>query len=202
MSPSRRLPPPPALSGRRLYFVQRPNSVQSSISLGNVAIKRSDPRWYELTLANTVYGGAFNSRIVRNIREEKGYTYSPASIMTGFADAGFYRFAADVRNDVTGATLAEVFKEIDKLRAEGSGGAELQGAKSYLRGIFPIQTATQGGLRAGVEYGVCLRPAQGLSRDVRRQDFRPHAGAGQERRQRAARLRELASSSSSATMRR
>ena len=136
----------PPLSGRHLYFVQRPNSVQSSISLGNVAVKRSDPRWYELTMANTVYGGAFNSRIVRNIREEKGYTYSPASILTGFADAGFYRFAADVRNDVTGAALTEVFKEIDKLRAEGSSGAELQGAKSYVRGIFPIQTATQGGL--------------------------------------------------------
>ena len=68
-----------ALSGRHVYFVQRPNSVQSSIALGNVAIKRSDPRWYELTLANTIYGGAFNSRIVRNIREEKGYTYSPGS---------------------------------------------------------------------------------------------------------------------------
>jgi len=136
----------PPLSGRHLYFVQRPNSVQSSISLGNIAIKRSDPRWFELMLANTVYGGAFNSRIVRNIREEKGYTYSPQSALTGFADAGFYRFAADVRNEVTGATLTEVFKEIDKLRAEGSSGAELQGAKSYVRGIFPIQTATQGGL--------------------------------------------------------
>jgi zinc protease len=139
---------PPALSGRRVYFVQRPNSIQSSITLGNIAVKRSDPRWYELTLANTIYGGAFNSRIVRNIREEKGYTYSPASILTGFANAGFYRFAADVRNEVTGATLTEVFKEIDKLRAEGSDGAELQGAKSYLRGIFPIQTATQNGLSA------------------------------------------------------
>ncbi|HEV2985704.1 MAG TPA: pitrilysin family protein [Vicinamibacterales bacterium] len=137
---------PPALSGRHLYFVQRPNSVQSSIALGNFAIKRGDPRWYELTLANTIYGGAFNSRIVRNIREEKGYTYSPQSALTGFADAGFYRFAADVRNDVTGATLTEVFKEIEKLRAEGSSGAELQGAKSYLRGLFPIQTATQSGL--------------------------------------------------------
>ena len=136
----------PPLTGRHLYFVQRPNSVQSSIALGNVAVKRSDPRWFELTLANTIYGGAFNSRIVRNIREEKGYTYSPQSALTGFADAGFYRFAADVRNDVTGATLTEVFKEIDKLRAEGSSGTELQGAKSYLRGIFPIQTATQGGL--------------------------------------------------------
>jgi len=140
--------PPPPLMGRKVFFVQRPNSVQSSISLGNVAAKRSDPRWFELTLANTIYGGAFNSRIVRNIREEKGYTYSPQSSLTGFADAGFYRFAADVRNEVTGATLMEVFKEIDTLRAEGSDGTELQGAKSYLRGIFPIQTASQTGLSA------------------------------------------------------
>ncbi len=139
---------PPALSGRRVFFVQRPNSIQSSIALGNFAVKRSDPRWFELTLANTIYGGAFNSRIVRNIREEKGYTYSPQSSITGFANAGFYRFAADVRNEVTGPTLTEVYKEIDKLRAEGSDGAELQGAKSYLRGIFPIQTASQAGLSA------------------------------------------------------
>jgi len=137
---------PPALTGRRVYFVQRPNSIQSSISIGNLAPKRSDPRWFELTLANTVFGGAFNSRIVRNIREEKGYTYSPGSAMTGFADAGFYRFNADVRNEVTGPTITEVFKEIDLMRARGSEGAELQGAKAYLRGLFPIQTATQGGL--------------------------------------------------------
>jgi zinc protease len=136
----------PALGGRHVYFVQRPNSIQSSISVGNMAIKRGDSRWYELSLANTIFGGAFNSRIIRNIREEKGYTYSPGSALTGFADAGFYRFSADVRNEVTGATLAEVFKEIDKMRAGGSDGAELQGAKQYMRGLFPIQTATQSGL--------------------------------------------------------
>ena len=119
----------PSVTGRKVYFVQRPNSIQSSISVGNLAIKRSDPRWYELSLANTIFGGAFNSRIVRNIREEKGYTYSPGSVVTGFADAGFYRFSADVRNEVTGPTLAEVFKEIDKMRAEGSDGAELQGGE-------------------------------------------------------------------------
>jgi zinc protease len=146
--PKPTFPAPPPLSGRKVYFVQRPNSIQSSISVGNLAVKRSDPRWFELTVANTIYGGAFNSRIVRNIREEKGYTYSPASILTGFADAGFYRFAADVRNEVTGPTLTEVYKEIDALRASGSDGAELQGAKSYLRGIFPIQTSTQNGLAA------------------------------------------------------
>jgi zinc protease len=136
----------PATTGRHLVFVQRPNSVQSSIALGNLAIKRSDPRWYEMTLANSMYGGAFNSRIIRNIREEKGYTYSPQSSLNGFAAAGFYRFAADVRNAVTGPTLDEVFKEIDKFRAEGPQAAELQGSKAYLRGVFPIQTATQSGL--------------------------------------------------------
>jgi len=144
--PKPSFPAPPPLTGRKVVFVQRPNSIQSSISVGNFAVKRSDPRWYELTVANTIYGGAFNSRIVRNIREEKGYTYSPGSQVTGFADAGFYRFSADVRNDVTGATLTEVFKEIDALRARGADGDELQGAKSYLRGVFPIQTATQNGL--------------------------------------------------------
>src|SRR5262249_15889173 len=122
--------PPPPLTGRKVVFVQRPNSIQSSISVGNVAVKRSDPPRFELTVANTIYGGAFSSRIVRNIREEKGYTYSPGSALTGFADAGFYRFSADVRNEVTGATLTEVFKEIDALRARGADGEELQGAKS------------------------------------------------------------------------
>jgi zinc protease len=146
--PKPTFPAAPPLMGRHVYFVQRPNSVQSSISVGNIAVKRSDPRWFELTLANTIFGGAFNSRIVRNIREEKGYTYSPGSALTGFAEAGFYRFNADVRNEVTGPTLTEVFKEIDLLRAAGSDGAELAGAKSYLRGIFPIQTSTQNGLAA------------------------------------------------------
>ena len=139
---------PPALSGRHVYFVQRPNSIQSSISVGNFAVKRSDPRWFEMALANSIYGGAFNSRIVKNIREDKGYTYSPSSSFTGFANAGFYKFSADVRNEVTGATLTEVFREIDKMRAEGSDGSELAGAKSYMRGVFALQTATQGGLAA------------------------------------------------------
>jgi zinc protease len=138
--------PPPPLNGRQVYFVQRPNSIQSSMSVGNFAVKRSDPHWIELNLANTIFGGAFNSRIIRNIREEKGYTYSPASQFTAFADAGFYRFAADVRNEVTGPTLTEVFKEMSALRAEGASGAELDGAKQYLRGLFAIQTATQAGL--------------------------------------------------------
>ncbi len=137
--------PTPTLSGRRLVFVQRPNSVQSSISVGNFTIRRNDPRWPVLNVANQIYGGAFDSRLVRNIREEKGYTYSPQSIFQSMGQAGLYRAAADVRNEVTGATLQEIYGEIDKFRTGGPDGPELENAKTYARGLFVIQNATQSG---------------------------------------------------------
>jgi predicted Zn-dependent peptidase len=139
-------PPVPTLDGRKVVFVQRPNSVQSSISIGNFTIRRSDPRWPVLNVANQIYGGAFDSRLVRNIREEKGYTYSPQSIFQAMGQAGLYRAVADVRNEVTGATLTEIYGEIDKLRSGGPGETELENAKRYARGLFVIQNATQNGL--------------------------------------------------------
>lgn len=143
--PAPKTPALPALNGRRLVFVQRPNSVQSSISVGNFAITRDDDRWYTLQLANQIYGAAFDSRLVRNIREEKGYTYSPGSIFQAMAEGGLYRAVADVRNDVTGATIKEIYAEIDKLRTGGPEAEELSDAKQYSRGVFLLQNATQAG---------------------------------------------------------
>jgi zinc protease len=136
----------PSLKGRTLVFVQRPNSVQSSISVGNFTPERDDPRWYTLQLANQIFGAAFDSRLVRNIREEKGYTYSPQSIFQSMAQGGLYRAVADVRNEVTGATLKEIYAEIDKLRAGGPEAEELNDAKQYSRGLFVLQNASQTGL--------------------------------------------------------
>lgn len=138
--------PLPPLKGRTLVFVQRPNSVQSSISVGNFTPERDDPRWFTLQLANQIFGAAFDSRLVRNIREEKGYTYSPQSIFQSMAQGGLYRAVADVRNDVTGATIKEIYAEIDKLRAGGPEAEELSDAKQYARGLFVIQNASQSGL--------------------------------------------------------
>jgi zinc protease len=138
-------PPVPSLQGKKVVFVQRPNSVQSSISVGNFTIRRSDPRWIVMNVANQIYGGAFDSRLIRNIREEKGYTYSPQSVFQAMGQAGLYRAVADVRNDVTGATLKEIYGEIDKLRAEGPSEQELDNTKMYARGLFVIQNATQNG---------------------------------------------------------
>ena len=138
-------PPVPSLEGRKVVFVQRPNSVQSSISVGNFTIRRSDPRWIVMNVANQIYGGAFDSRLIRNIREEKGYTYSPQSTFQAMGQTGLYRAAADVRNDVTGATVKEIYSEIDQLRAEGPSEQELDNTKMYARGLFVIQNATQNG---------------------------------------------------------
>jgi zinc protease len=138
-------PPVPSLDGRKVVFVQRPNSVQSSISVGNFTIRRSDPRWIVMNVANQIYGGAFDSRLIRNIREEKGYTYSPQSQFQAMGQTGLYRAVADVRNEVTGATLKEIYGEIDKLRAEGPSEQELNNTKTYARGLFVIQNATQNG---------------------------------------------------------
>jgi zinc protease len=136
----------PALKGRTLVFVQRPNSVQSSISVGNFTPQRNDPRWYTLQLTNQIFGAAFDSRLVRNIREEKGYTYSPQSIFQSMGQGGLYRAVADVRNAVTGATLKEIYAEIDKLRSGGPEAEELNDAKQYSRGLFVLQNASQTGL--------------------------------------------------------
>ena len=144
--PETKAAPLPALNGRTLVFVQRPNSVQSSISVGNFTPQRDDPRWYTLQLANQIFGAAFDSRLVRNIREEKGYTYSPQSIFQSMGQGGLYRAVADVRNDVTGATLKEIYSEIDKLREGGPLPEELNDAKQYSRGLFVIQNASQTGL--------------------------------------------------------
>jgi zinc protease len=136
----------PAMKGRTLVFVQRPNSVQSSISVGNFTPARDDARWYTLQLANQIFGAAFDSRLVRNIREEKGYTYSPGSLFQAMEQGGLYRAVADVRNEVTGATLKEIYAEIDKMREGGPEAEELSDAKQYSRGLFVIQNATQTGL--------------------------------------------------------
>jgi zinc protease len=140
----------PALNGRTLVFVQRPNSVQSTISVGNFSTRRADERWFTLQLANQIFGGAFDSRLIRNIREEKGYTYSPQSQFQSMEQGGLYRAVADVRNEVTGATLKEIYAEIDKLRAGGPEAEELSDAKQYARGLFVLQNATQTGLAATI----------------------------------------------------
>jgi predicted Zn-dependent peptidase len=93
-----------------------------------------------------LYGGAFNSRLVMNIREDKGYTYSPRSGVLALREHGYFSVSAAVRNDVVAASLTEIFYEIDRLRSVRVPDAELADAQNYLTGVFSMGLATQEGL--------------------------------------------------------
>jgi predicted Zn-dependent peptidase len=136
----------PAIRGRRVYLVHVPGAVQANIVVGNRAITRQSPDWLSYSLANSIYGGAFNSRLVMNIREEKGYTYSPRSSVHGLRQHGYFSIHAAVRNEVVAATLKEIFYEVDRMRSDAVGEAELADARNYMSGVFSLGLATQGGL--------------------------------------------------------
>jgi len=116
------------------------------VMLGNHAITRKHPDWFPFTLANSIFGGAFNSRLVMNIREQKGYTYSPRSSAHALRLHGYFSVGAAVRNDVVAATLTEIFYEIDRMRALPVADDELADARNYMSGVFSLGLATQSGL--------------------------------------------------------
>jgi len=134
--------------GRAVHLVHLPGTVQTEILLGNLAITRQSPDWRRSVLANAIYGGAFNSRLVANIREQKGYTYSPRSALHALRHHGYFSVHAAVRNDVVAATLTEMFYELDRLRSLPVSDGELADAINYLSGVFSLGIATQDGLLA------------------------------------------------------
>ena len=136
----------PTVQGRNVYLVHNPGSVQTQILLGCHAITRKNPDWIPLGLTNSLYGGAFNSRLVMNIREDKGYTYSPRSGVSPLKEHGYFSVSAAVRNDVVAASLTEIFYELDKLRSVPVPEAELADAQNYLSGVFSLGLGTQEGL--------------------------------------------------------
>jgi zinc protease len=143
---SKPAPAPANPRGRRVYLVHVPGAVQTQIVAGCHAITRKHPDWVKLGLTNSLYGGAFNSRLVMNIREDKGYTYSPRSGVSALRQHGYFSVSAAVRNDVVAASLTEIFYEMDKLRSVPVPEAELADAHNYLSGVFSMGLATQDGL--------------------------------------------------------
>jgi len=144
--PARTFPAVSSPRGRHVYLVHVPGAVQTQILAGCHAITRKNPDWVKLGLTNSLYGGAFNSRLVMNIREDKGYTYSPRSGVSALRQHGYFSVSAAVRNDVVAASLTEIFYELDKLRSVPVPAAELADAQNYLSGVFSMGLATQDGL--------------------------------------------------------
>ena len=136
-------PPSPPARGREVLLVDRPGSVQSTIVAGRPGPAVSDPDWHDVLVANTIYADAFGSRLVRNIREEKGYTYSPSGDFTTRRAGSLLQVQADVRNEVTAAALLEVFYELDRMAATTPTPDELAGAKRYQAGLYLLRNQIQ-----------------------------------------------------------
>jgi predicted Zn-dependent peptidase len=138
--------PPEPVRGRALHVVNRPGAPQSMIYLGLPVINPSHPDYRALLVTNMLLGGSFSSRITANIRENKGYTYSPnSSVSSRYRDA-YWAETASVTTAVTGPALKEILYEINRLQAEPPAVEELRAIQNYAAGIFTLQNSSPAGI--------------------------------------------------------
>lgn len=135
-----------ASTDQEVQIIDRPDAPQSTIRYGLPTVDPSHPDYIALDITNSILGGSFGSRITSNIREDKGYTYSPNSNLQTNYKSGLWYEAADVTTEFTGASIDEIKKEIYKLQNETPSEEELDGIKNYESGIFVLQNSTPGGI--------------------------------------------------------
>lgn len=128
--------------------IQRDGSVQSTLRIGRPAIAATDADYLPLQLAGTVLGGSFSSRVMQNLREDKGYTYGANAGQSAARAGGRIQAGADVRNEVTGASLKEFFGEFSRLGSEPVPAQELEDTKRYVAGGYLISNQLQGTVAA------------------------------------------------------
>ena len=113
---------------------ERTDALQSAIRLGMPAVNRVHPDFPAIQFVNTLLGGYFGSRLMRNIREEKGFTYSIGSAFASLQHTGFFTIATEVGIDSTKATLIEIEKEFKTLRETPASDEEVTLVKNYILG--------------------------------------------------------------------
>ncbi len=140
------VPASPPLEAGPLVLADRPGSVQSSVRIAFPAVPRTDPTHAALQLANLIFGGYFSSRWVENIREDKGYTYGPHSMVEHYVGGSVLVISAEVATAVTGPALVETLYELGRLAALPPSEAELEQARQYALGTLQLGMSTQAGL--------------------------------------------------------
>jgi zinc protease len=126
----------------KTYLVDRPGSVQSTILAGGLSLRRSDPDFKPLWVANRILGGSASARLNSNLREEKGYTYGASSHVSGGLFPGLFVADTEVRNNVVEPTLRELMYEFKRLREEKVSQAELEEAKGSIISSFALSLET------------------------------------------------------------
>jgi zinc protease len=116
------------------YFVEKPDALQSAIRIGLPVINRNHPDFQPLQVLNTVLGGYFGSRLMANIREDKGYTYGIGSGLSSFKQGGAFFIATEVGADVCKAAVGEIEKELELLKTELIPEEELSLVRNFMLG--------------------------------------------------------------------
>jgi len=143
------LPATNSLQQPGIYIVDRPNSAQSVVSIGQVGVDRMNPDYVSIQVMNAILGGGITSRISMNLREDKGYTYGANSGWVYRRGAGPFRAGGDIQTSVTKEAVIEFMKELNGIR----GGipvtqAELEYNKQSIIRRFPAGFETVGAVSA------------------------------------------------------
>jgi zinc protease len=130
----------------QLSLVDSPGAQQSSVRMAVPVPDPANALYFQTTLMNSLLGGTFGSRITTNIREDKGYSYSPDSSISAHRGGALWIMSAEVTAEHTAAAIAEIFKEIDRLQRETPAAAELTPVKNYRAGVFVISNSSPNGV--------------------------------------------------------
>jgi predicted Zn-dependent peptidase len=140
------LPEIRAKADHTLKIVDRPGASQSTIYMGLPVANPGAADYIPLQVTDSLLGGSFMSRITSNIREQKGYTYSPRSVIDTNAHNAVWYERADVTTKFTGASLTEITKEIGTLRKESPPEKELKGIQNGMTGVFILRNSSRQGI--------------------------------------------------------
>lgn len=136
--------------GPRVVLVDRPGSPQSEIRIGHVGMPRDIPDFHAVSVLNTLLGGLFNSRLNLLLREQRGYTYGVHSSFDLRRGAGPFAVRCAVQSEVTLPAVQDILAELTRIRDAPVTPAELQGARDYLVGVFPLRFETAGQVAAAI----------------------------------------------------
>ncbi|MCB2221833.1 MAG: insulinase family protein [Bacteroidetes bacterium] len=120
---------------KKAHLVKK-NAVQTAIRVGKVLFNKTHPDYVRLKVLNTILGGYFGSRLMSNIREDKGYTYGIGSAIVSLHHSGYFFITSEVGSDVAQDAIREIYHEIDHLRQEKVPQQELDLVKNYILGSF------------------------------------------------------------------
>ncbi len=140
--PDPKLAAPPKPSDTHIYLVDRPDTTQSQIQVGQLGYTRHDPRYATGRVVNGYFGGAFSSRLNETIRVKRGLTYGANGGFKTQRFAGEFNVSTFSKTETTADALAAVFEEIERLKTEPPSADELRKSKAFLIGNFPLDRET------------------------------------------------------------